>query len=890
MSLINRLRRMFDRDKLDSDLTEELRSHVEMRVQANLSAGMNTDEARYDAQRRFGNSTLLKEDTRAMNIIGWLDTAARDLRYAIRQLRRSPGFTAVAILTLALGIGANTALFSVVNGVLLNPLPYPHAEQLVTLHESKPNFETGSISYPNFRDWQKDNHSFSSIAIARSYSYSLTGLGEAEQVQARFISSDFFPLLGVNPIVGRTFVSGEDEIGAAPMAMISAGLWNRKFGSSPAALGKSITLDGRDYTIVGVVPANFELFLRISRVRVADVYVPIGQWNNPLLPKRGAGLGVHGVGRLKPGVTIEQARADLDQISRNLAVAYPDTNKGISASLIPFRDDMVGSVQPILLVLLGAVGFVLLIACVNVANLLLARSAGRTREFAIRAALGAGQGRLIRQLLTESILLALAGGGLGLLLAQWATRAVLALLPAELPRTAEIRLDAHVLIFTAVISLLAGILFGLAPALKTSHLRLHETLKESGRGSSGARHRAQGVFVVLEMAMALVLLVGAGLMIRSLAALWNVDPGFRPDNVLTFNLSLPPSVMHTNPDAIRAAVRDLDAKFASTPGVQAVSLSWGASPLGYDDEQLFWLDGQSKPSTENDMNWAIDYIVEPAYLNVMGIPLQRGRFFTTQDDEHAPLVVVVDDVFARKYFGDQDPIGKRIVLNTTGGKAEIVGIVGHVNQWGLDADNTHELRAQLYIPCMQMPDAFVAMVPSGTGVLVRSDGAVPGLLSAIRHTNQQMSIDQVISGAQSMNEVISDSLAARRFSMILFGVFAALALLLSSVGIYGVISYLVGQRTHEIGIRIALGARRTDVMRLVLGHGLKMACIGVVIGLAASFGLTRLMTNMLYGVSPTDPLTLGGVAILLTLVALAACYVPARRAMRVDPIVALRYE
>jgi predicted permease len=890
MSLINRLRRMFDRDKLDSDLTEELRSHVEMRVQANLSAGMNTDEARYDAQRRFGNSTLLKEDTRAMNIIGWLDTAARDLRYAIRQLRRSPGFTAVAILTLALGIGANTALFSVVNGVLLNPLPYPHAEQLVTLHESKPNFETGSISYPNFRDWQKDNHSFSSIAIARSYSYSLTGLGEAEQVQARFISSDFFPLLGVNPIVGRTFVSGEDEIGAAPMAMISAGLWNRKFGSSPAALGKSITLDGRDYTIVGVVPANFELFLRISRVRVADVYVPIGQWNNPLLPKRGAGLGVHGVGRLKPGVTIEQARADLDQISRNLAVAYPDTNKGISASLIPFRDDMVGSVQPILLVLLGAVGFVLLIACVNVANLLLARSAGRTREFAIRAALGAGQGRLIRQLLTESILLALAGGGLGLLLAQWATRAVLALLPAELPRTAEIRLDAHVLIFTAVISLLAGILFGLAPALKTSHLRLHETLKESGRGSSGARHRAQGVFVVLEMAMALVLLVGAGLMIRSLAALWNVDPGFRPDNVLTFNLSLPPSVMHTNPDAIRAAVRDLDAKFASTPGVQAVSLSWGASPLGYDDEQLFWLDGQSKPSTENDMNWTIDYIVEPAYLNVMGIPLQRGRFFTTQDDEHAPLVVVVDDVFARKYFGDQDPIGKRIVLNTTGGKAEIVGIVGHVNQWGLDADNTHELRAQLYIPCMQMPDAFVAMVPSGTGVLVRSDGAVPGLLSAIRHTNQQMSIDQVISGAQSMNEVISDSLAARRFSMILFGVFAALALLLSSVGIYGVISYLVGQRTHEIGIRIALGARRTDVMRLVLGHGLKMACIGVVIGLAASFGLTRLMTNMLYGVSPTDPLTLGGVAILLTLVALAACYVPARRAMRVDPIVALRYE
>jgi predicted permease len=890
VSLLTRLRSLLYKDALDRVLDEELRSHVEMRAQDNIVAGMTPDEARYDAQRRFGNSTLLKEDTRAIDIIGWLDTAARDLRYGARTLRKNPGFTVVAILTLALGIGANSALFSVVNGVLLNPLPYPHAEQLVTLQESKPNFETGSISYPNFRDWQKDNHSFSSIAIARRYSYSLTGMGEAEQVQARFISSDFFPLLGVNPVVGRTFVSGEDEIGAAPIAVISAGMWSRKFGSSPAALGKSITLDGRDYTIVGVVPANFELFLRISRVRVADVYVPIGQWNNPLLPKRGAGLGVHGVGRLKPGVTIEQARTDMDQISRNLAAAYPDTNKGISASLIPFRDDMVGNVQPILLVLLGAVGFVLLIACVNVANLLLARSTGRTREFAIRAALGAGQGRLIRQLLTESILLALAGGGLGLLLAQWATRAVLALLPAELPRAAEIRLDAHVLIFTAVISLLAGILFGLAPALKTSHLCLHETLKESGRGSSGVRQRAQGVFVVLEMAMALVLLIGAGLMIRSLAALWNVDPGFRPDNVLTFNLSLPPSMMHATPDAIRAAVRDLDAKFASTPGVQAVSLIWGAFPLGSDDEQLFWLDGQPKPATENDMNWMIDYVVEPDYLTVMGIPLRRGRFITSQDNEHAPLVVVVDDVFARKYFGDQDPIGKRIILNTTGRKAEIVGMVGHVNQWGLDSDDSQSLRAQVYIPSMQMPDAFVAMVPSGTGVAVRSDGAAPGLLSAIRHTSRQMSVDQVISGAQTMNEVISDSLAARRFSMILFGVFAALALLLSSVGIYGVISYLVGQRTHEIGIRIALGARRTDVMRLVLGHGVKMACIGVVIGIAASLGLTRLMANMLYGVSPTDPLTFAGVAILLTLVALAACYIPARRAMSVDPIVALRYE
>jgi predicted permease len=895
VSLFARLKAMIQRNRLDRDLDEELRSHLEMRAAENIAAGMAPTEAGHAAQRQFGNTTLVKEDIRATDIIGWVDTAARDLRYAARTLRKNPGFTVVAILTLALGIGANTALFSVVNGVLLNPLPYPHAEQLVTLHESKPNFETGSISYPNFRDWQKDNHSFSSIAIARGYSYSLTGLGEAEQVQARFISSDFFPLLGVNPVVGRTFVSGEDEIGAAPIAMISAGLWNRKFGSSPAALGKSITLDGRDYAIVGVVPANFELFLRISRVRVADVYVPIGQWNNPLLPKRDAGLGVHGVGRLKPGVTIEQARADMDQISRNLAASYPDTNKGIGASLIPFRDDMVGNVQPILLVLLGAVGFVLLIACVNVANLLLARSTGRTREFAIRAALGAGRGRLIGQLLTESILLALAGGALGLLLAQWATRALLILLPTELPRAGEIRLDAHVLIFTAVISLLAGILFGLAPALKTSHLCLHETLKESGRGSSGARQSAHSIFVVIEMAMALVLLIGAGLMVRTLAHLWSVQPGFNPANVLTFGLSLRPSMMTASPDAIRADIRRVHDKFSSTSGVQAVSLSWGAFPMGSDDELLFWLDSQPKPSSENDMNWTLRYIVEPDYLKTMGIPLERGRFFSPQDNEHAPHVAVIDDVFARKFFGDANPLGKRINFNdgasqTEDNKAEIVGVVGHVKQWGLDADDTNQVRAQAYMPLMQLHDDAIKLTPSGLDVIARADGTQPALFDSLRRVSRQMSVDQVISGAQTMNDVISDSLAMRRFSMILFGVFATLALVLSSVGIYGVISYLVGQRIREIGIRIALGAGRADVMRLVLGHGVKMACIGVVIGLAASLGLTRLMAKMLYGVSPTDPLTFAGVGTLLTLVALAACYIPARRAMRVDPIVALRYE
>ena len=819
----------------------------------------------------------------------------QDLRFALRQLRKSPGFSAIAVLTLALGIGANTSLFSVVNGVLLNPLPYANPEQLVTLHESKPNFQNGSISYPNFRDWRKENHTFSSIAIVRSYSFSFTGMGEAEQVRAKFISSDFFPLLGVNPVIGRTFAPGEDEIGAAPIALISEGFWKRKFGSSPNALGKVLALDGKDYTIVGVTPAAFDLFLRSAKI--TEVYVPIGQWNNPLLPERGAGLGIHGVGRLKPGVTIQQARADMDRVSQNLAAAFPGTDKGIAASLIPLRKDVLGDVQPVLLVLLGAVGFVLLIACVNVANLLLARSTGRAREFAIRAALGAGQGRLIRQLLTESILLALAGGGIGLLVAQWAMRAVLGVLPAELPRAAEIRIDTHVLIFTMGVSLLAGILFGLAPALKTSQPRLHETLKESGRGASGARHRAQSVFVVVEMAMALVLLIGAGLMTRSLAALWNVDPGFRPNNVLTFGLALPPSMMTANAATIRAYVRELDSKFAATPGVQAVSQSWGAVPMSSEDDQVFWIEGEPKPANETDMKWTLDYVVEPDYLDVMGIPLRRGRFFTAHDDEHSPLVAVVDDVFARKYFGDRDAVGKRIYLNRinltgNGTLAQIVGVVGHVNQWGLDSDNTQALRAELYLPCLQMPDQYMENVPGGGGtfLLVRFDGNMRSALDSLRRTNRQINSEQVIYSAQTMDDIIAGTLAARRFSMILFGVFAGLALLLSSVGIYGVISYLVGQRTREIGIRMALGARRMDVLRLVLGHGVKMALIGVAIGLVASLGLAQLMTKMLYGVSPADPLTFLGVGVILTIVALAACYIPARRAMRVDPMVALRYE
>jgi predicted permease len=876
------------RQKRESELDEELQGHLHMAAQDRADRGETPEQARRAARRELGNMGLIKEVTREMWGRASVERMMQDLRYGLRMLAKSPGFTAVAILTLALGIGANTALFSVVNGVLLNPLPYPHPEQLVWLAESKPNFATGSISFPNFQDWQKNNQTFSSMGLSRGYSYNLTGLGEAEQLRGRLISSDFFGVLGVNPAIGRSFALGEDAIGAAPIAMISGGLWKRKFGSSPEVLGKSLTLDGKDYTIVGVIPASFELSL--GGFHDIDVYVPIGQWGNPLLPKRGAGLGFHGIGRLKPGVTIEQARTDMQRVTGDLAAAFPDTDKGIGAGIFSLKQTIVKDSQVFLLVLLAAVGFVLLIACVNVANLMLARSTVRTREFAIRTAMGASQGRLLRQLLTESLLLAFTGGAIGLLLATWGTKLAIAQLPVTLPRGAEIGLDARVLLFTLVITLACGIFFGLGPALKSARPNLHDTLKEGGRGASGSRHRAQGVFVVVEMAMALVLLIAAGLMIRSLSALWKVDPGFDSHHLLTFGVALPPTMSKAGPAGIRAALRQVDQELAAVPGVQSVSLSWGATPIVSDDEDLFWIEGQPKPSSDDEMNMALSYVVEESYLNVMRTTLERGRFFTPQDNEKASHVVVIDDAFAKQFFGDKDPIGQHIFLTNKGGRAEIVGVVEHVKQWGLDSDDKEKLHAQLYFPYMQLPDEAMALSWNGTGVMVRYDPKMPAIAESMREAIKRISSGHVMSSTQTMDSIISDSLAIQQVSLILLGAFAALALGLASSGIYGVISYVVQQRTQEIGVRMALGAKRTDVLRLVLGTGMKMAGMGVLIGLAASFGLMRLMAGLLFGVSATDPLTFTLVSILLAIVAVAACYFPARGAMRVDPMVALRYE
>jgi predicted permease len=806
----------------------------------------------------------------------------------MRVLQKAPGFTAVAILTLALGIGANTAVFSVVNGVLLNPLPYPHPDRLVALAEAFPPFTEASISYPNFLDWARMNHTFEAIASYRETNFNLTGSGEAQRLGGVQVSASFFSLLGIQPVIGRDFLPEDDKKGAAPVVMLGERLWKNKFGSSPEILGKMLTLDGTGYTIVGVVPQYFYFCCESMNFELGDVYVPIGSANASWLTQRDFHPGIRGVGLMKPGVTVRQARADMSEISVNLGRAYPATNKNTGVVLTPLRERMVQDIQSTLLVLLAAVGFVLLIACANVANLLLSRATGRAREFAIRSALGATRQRVIRQLLTESLLLSIAGGGMGLLLASWGTQAGLGVLPEALPRANDVRMDPRVLFFTLAVTIVAGMLFGLAPALKTSRPDLNATLKESGRGTSGVRYRTQAIFVVAELALALVLLIGAGLTVRSLARLWNVNRGFNPQNVLSFDLALPPSTAKETPGQVRATLRQLPDSIAQIPGVAAASLTDASRPLSDDWEEHFWLEGKPKPLTVTEMPETLFYIVSPSYLRVMGIPLLRGRFFTPQDSAESRRVGVIDENFAREYFPNEDPIGRRVMLNDA--PIEIIGIVGHVEQWAVDSKFTSAVTVQLYTPAEQVADAALGFVVKGAGIVVRTQALNYPSADAIRSALRQMNSDQAVFDLESMDQVISNSFASRRFAMALLGVFALTALLLASVGVYGVISYMAGQRTHEIGIRMVLGAQRRDVLKLVMGDAAQMTVAGVLVGLIAAAGLTRLIKSILFGVSTTDPVTFAGVAILLTAVAFAACYLPTRRAMRVDPIESLRYE
>ena len=828
-----------------------------------------------------------------------LKSLPQDLRYGSRVLVKSPGFSLIAILTLALGIGANTAIFSVVNGVLLNPLPFHDPHQLVSMFQEMPNFKNGSISYLNFTDWRRMNTTFAAMAAYRSTGFNLSGNGEPERLHGEMISAGFFEILGVNPVMGRTFTTDEDRLGANPTVVITEGLWQRKFGGRKDIIGQRMVLDDVGRTIVGVVPSSFHLHIQNFQRGgpMNEVYVPVGEYNEPkFYSERGAGWGLDAIGRLKPGVSLQQARQDMERVSRDLTEAYPDVNTGKKAYLLSLKDEMIGDMGPILFVLLGAVAFVLLISCVNVANLLLARSTARQNEFAIRLALGAGQPRVIRQLLTESLLLSLIGGALGLLVAQFGTRAALAAVPRTLSRAEDIGLDLRVLLFTFVLSILAGIIFGLMPAWKAAQGSVSRQLIESGRALAGARGGAQSVFVVGEMAMALILLIGAGLMIRTLVHLWGSDPGFNPKNVLTLELSGPASYKGGSPDAIRSAYRQIQDKLASTPGVKAASLSWGAHPMQGDDEDFFWIVGRPKPDHPGDFPMLIEYDVEPDYLKVMQVPLKRGRFFTAADNEHTAAVAVIDESMADKYFPGQDPIGQYIDLNTNPSSLEkfpnpqIIGIVGHVNQWGLDSDGPDALHAQMYLPLMQIPDEELQRAGVATDVFVRMQRAGSSNLAALRSRLLEFNSGMVVHNPEDMEKTVADSISNKRFTMTLLGVFALLALLLASIGIYGVLSYMVGQRSKEIGVRMALGAQKLDVLRMILKDGARMTLAGILIGLVGALVLTRLMRSMLYGVKATDPLTFICVAALLCTIALLACYLPARRAMKVDPMEALRHQ
>jgi predicted permease len=807
----------------------------------------------------------------------------QDIRYGLRVLAKNPGFTAIAILTLSLGIGANTALFSVVNGVLLNPLPFPNPDELVAVYASSPTSEQNSISYPNFLDWQKENQCFASLVAFRSDDYNMVGAGEPERVHIHMISAEFLPALGLQPILGRSFRSEEDRAGAGPVTVISDGLWKHKFASSRDVLGRTIILNGKSYTIIGVAPG------RITGLSATDLYIPIGQWTDSSFLDRRIGMGTNSIGRLKPGVTIDRARTEMNQVAANLAAAYPQADKGMGVTLIPLKTDVVGNVKGILLVLLGAVSFVLLIACANVANLLLARSTGRAREFAIRAALGASPARVIRQLLTESVLLGIAGGGLGLLLARLGVRVLLITLAGIVPRSEEITLDSHVLFYTLGISVLTGVVFGLIPALKMMRPDTHETLKEGGRGGSGTRHRTQSVFIVVEMAMAVVLLIGAGLMIRTLSGLGNINPGFDPRNVLTFSISSNSNSAPTA-DQLRAKYRETLRQLQSIRGVEAVSMMGGSLPMTGDSEIPFWLEDQPKPASDNEMPFALFYLVNSGYHEAMKIPVERGRALNDRDDEHSRSVAVIDTTFAHKYFPNQDPVGKHLNLGLFETQPEIVGVVGHVEHWGLGSHANPNLQAQIYLPVWQVPNQFWPLLANGSGYVVRTAPGTPDVANSIRRAAEKVESTAVLYDIRPMEEIVARSISTQRLTMFLLSAFSALALVLSSVGIYGVISYLTSQRTHEIGVRVALGASRNDVLRMVLGEGIRITLIGVAIGLASAFGLTRLITTLIYGVGPTDPITFAGVGILLSGVALLACYLPARRAMSVDPMIALRYE
>jgi len=812
-----------------------------------------------------------------------MESLLKDIRYGIRNLLKHPGFTSIAVVTLALGIGANTAMFSVINAVLLRPLPYRDPARLVTIWEESPGrgMYQMPVSFANLRDWVDQNQSFEQISAYTFANLNLTGTGDPARLLTIRSSANLFSLIGVTPLLGRTFLTEEDKEGGNRVVILGHALWQSRFGSDPGIVGKPITLDNESYTVVGVMPSNSQFpvgFGYMGKVLndPIDLYVPLAATGDEA--RRGS-YSFFAIGRLKPGVRFEQARAEMTTIEKRLELQYPDGNTGIGISLVPTHEQTVKEIRPALLVLVGAVAFMLLIACANIANLLLARAASRQKEIAIRTALGASRLHILRLLLTESLLLSLAGGCLGFLLALWGGDALMALAPDNIPRLNEVGVDARVFGFTVAVSLVTGILFGLVPAVHAARPNLNEDLKEGSKGAmgGGAGKRTRSVLVSVEVALSLVLLIGAGLMIKSFIRLRQTNPGFNPENVLAVDLTLSDSRYPEDRQQAAFFQEALD-RIQSLTGVQSAgattALPLTLSMSGSD----FRIEGRPEPEAGKEM---IIYkgSVTPDYFRTLGIPLIKGRDFSDRDKSDAPKTAIINNDLAHIYFPNEDPINKRITFDDGGSWISIVGVTGDVKQLGLDSS----ARPEVYFPYLQVAAPSMSIV-------VRSATEPSSLVNAVKSQIQMIDKDLPLDDAQTMQKILADSSSGRRFNMLLLSVFAVVALVLAVVGIYGVMSYTVTQRTHEIGIRVAVGAQPRDVFRMVIGQGMILAMIGVAFGLVGAFALTRLMKTMLFGVEATDPVTFVSIALLLTGVALVACYIPSRRATKVDPLVALRYE
>jgi putative ABC transport system permease protein len=881
---MHRLHGLFFRRRVERQLEEEIRSHLEMQIEDDVRQGMSSEEAGQAARRKFGGVAQAKEAYRDRSGLPLVESTFQDLRYAARMLLKKPGFTSIAVITLALGIGANTAIFSVVNAVLLRPLPFQNPQQLFTLWESTPKLgiEQNSPAAGNYLDWQAQNRVFAQMAIYNPYrKFNLTYEDQPERIEGAAVSASLFAVLGVGAAQGRVFVAEEEQPGRDRVVIISHGLWRRRFAGDPNLVGKTITLDGGNCTVIGVMPEGFQFPGGSGKVRTfttppAELWVPLAldaaTWSQRIFHY------LKVIARLKPEIGIEQAQAEMNAIQQRLKQQYPNTNVGTHVKMVPLKAQVVGAAQPALLILWGAVALVLLIACVNVTNLLLSRATARKKELAIRAALGAGRLRVLRQLLTESLMLAFVGGVIGVILANWGIGALSGIIPEEFPRREEIAIDRWVLGFTLLVTALTSLIFGLVPALLSTKTDLTASLKEGGRSASegGRRNRVHSLLVMTETALALILLVGAGLLIQTLLRLERVNPGFNPERVLTMELSMSP--VRYPRDQRAFFFRRLIERVHALPEVSSVGASTVIPLAGGNNYLAVGIEGrQPPPGTRYGAEFRA---VTPEYFKALGIPLVRGRTLSDRDGPEAPSVFVVNETMARRFFPNEDPLGKRIRLGYSDVWGEIVGIVGDVKHFSLDA----EVKEEAYSPYYQAP-FWLDMT-----LVVRTTVDPMSIANAVRNEILGLDKDQPVTRIRTMEAVVAGSVAQPRFRTLLLGVFAVMALSLAAIGIYGVISYAVTQRTREIGIRIALGARRRDVLRLVVGQGMAPAIVGLGIGLIGAFALTRLMKDLLFVVRADDPATFALVAFLLAAAALLACYIPARRAAKVDPMIALRSE